>query len=175
MFVDTRALDIDVNVHHMGKSWSQIHSEPSLTCEPVDSLDFKDMVYVNGAGWDTSKCCLPVSSEPLPASALTAMRQHFPCEEECYDVNFVIGKLGSLVTGTDSTAPVRPLHVLLPALISYAFASYVLPAYSLSFLVSHFHACSVAFTPADSFSHPPARFHGPAHSFSCPPTHFRAH
>jgi len=51
-----------------------------------------------------------VSSEPLPASALTAMRQHFPCEDERYDVNLVIGKLGSLVTGTDSTAPVRPLH-----------------------------------------------------------------
>jgi len=51
-----------------------------------------------------------VSSEPLPASALTAMRQHFPCEDERYDVNHVIGKLGSLVTGTDSTAPVRLLH-----------------------------------------------------------------
>ena len=38
------------------------------------------------------------------------MRQHFPCEDERYDVNLVIGKLGSLVTGTDSTAPVRPLH-----------------------------------------------------------------
>jgi len=38
------------------------------------------------------------------------MRQHFPCEDEHYDVNLVIGKLGSLVTGTDSTAPVRPLH-----------------------------------------------------------------
>ena len=45
-------------------------------------------------------------SEPLPAAALNAMRQHFPCEDECYDVKFVIGKLGSLVTGTDSIAPV---------------------------------------------------------------------
>jgi len=49
-------------------------------------------------------------SEPLPATALNAMRQRFPCEDERYDVKFVIGKLGSLVTGTDSTAPVRPLH-----------------------------------------------------------------
>jgi len=51
-----------------------------------------------------------VLSEPLPTTALTAMRQHFPSEDERYDVNDVIGKLGSLVTGTDSTAPVRPLH-----------------------------------------------------------------
>jgi len=51
-----------------------------------------------------------LSMEPLPVSALNAMRQHFPCEDERYDVNLVIGKLGSLVTGTDSTAPVRPLH-----------------------------------------------------------------
>jgi len=51
-----------------------------------------------------------VLSEPLPATALNAMRQHFPCEDEHYDVNLVVGKLGSLVTGTDSTAPVRPLH-----------------------------------------------------------------
>jgi hypothetical protein len=143
-----------VNVHRMGNSWSQIHSEPSLTCEPVDGLDFKDMVYVNGAGRDTSKCCLPVSSEPLPASALTAMRQHFPCEEECYDVNFVIGKLGSLVTGTDSTAPVRPLHVL-PALVSYAFASYVL----VLALPTSFGACLLGFIPGESFSCPLTCFH----------------
>jgi len=65
MFVDTRALDIDVIVHRMGKSWSQIHSEPSLTCGPVDDLDFKDTVYVNGAGRDTSKCCLPGTRESI--------------------------------------------------------------------------------------------------------------
>jgi hypothetical protein len=154
MFVDTRALDIDVNVHRMGKSWSQIHSEPSLTCEPVNGLDFKDMVYVNGAGRDTSKCCLPVSSEPLPASALTVMRQHFPCEEGCYDVNFAIGKLGSLVTGMDSTAPVRPLHAL-PALVSYAFASYVL----VLALPTHFGARLFVFIPGELFSCPLTRFH----------------
>jgi hypothetical protein len=51
-------------------------------------------------------------SEPLPATALNAMRQHL-CEDERYDVKFVIGKLGSLVTGTDSIAPVRPLHASL--------------------------------------------------------------
>ena len=65
MFVDTRALDIDVNIHRMGKSWAQIHSEPSLTCGPVDDLDFKDMVYVNGAGRDTSKCYLPGTRESI--------------------------------------------------------------------------------------------------------------
>jgi len=65
MFADTRVLNIDVNVHHMGKSWSQIHSKPSLTCEPVDDLDFKDMVYVDGAGPDTSKCCLPGTRESI--------------------------------------------------------------------------------------------------------------
>ena len=49
----------------MGKSWSQIDSEPSLTCGPVDDLDFKDMVYVDGAGRDTSKCCLPGTRESI--------------------------------------------------------------------------------------------------------------
>ena len=49
----------------MGKSWAQIHSEPSLTCGPVDDLDFKDMVYVNRAGRDTSKCCLPGTRESI--------------------------------------------------------------------------------------------------------------
>jgi len=51
-------------------------------------------------------------SEPLPATALNAMRQHL-CEDERYDVKSVIRKLGSLVTGTDSIAPVRPLHASL--------------------------------------------------------------
>jgi hypothetical protein len=51
-----------------------------------------------------------VSLEPLPAIALTAMRQHFPCEDERYDVKYMIGQLGSLVTGTDSKTPIRPLH-----------------------------------------------------------------
>jgi hypothetical protein len=58
-FRDLAVRDTLINVHRMGKSWSQIHSEPSLTCGPVDDLDFKDMVHVDGAGRDTSKCCLP--------------------------------------------------------------------------------------------------------------------
>ena len=65
MFTDTRALDIDVNVYCMGKSWSQIDSKPSLTCVPVDDLDFKDMVYMDGVGRDTSKCCLPGTRESI--------------------------------------------------------------------------------------------------------------
>ena len=56
---------MDVNVHRMGNSWSQIHFKPSLTCEPVDDLDFKDMVYVDGAGRDTSKCCLSGTRESI--------------------------------------------------------------------------------------------------------------
>ncbi|KAJ8592442.1 hypothetical protein M405DRAFT_692046, partial [Rhizopogon salebrosus TDB-379] len=51
-----------------------------------------------------------VSLEPLPAIALTAMRQHFPCEDERFDVKYMIGQLGSLVTGTDFKTPIRPLH-----------------------------------------------------------------
>ena len=55
-FRDLAVRDTLINVHRMGKSWTQNHSEPSLTCGPVDDLDFKDMVYVDGAGRDTSKC-----------------------------------------------------------------------------------------------------------------------
>ena len=50
------------------------------------------------------------SLEPLPATALNAMQQQFSRKDERYDVSLVIGKLGSLLTGTDSTGPVRPLH-----------------------------------------------------------------
>jgi len=51
------------------------------------------------------------SLEPLPATALTAMRQHFSFDDDQYDVNLVIGKLSSLVTGTsDSQTPICPLH-----------------------------------------------------------------
>ena len=64
-FRDLAVRDTLINVHRMGKSWSQIHSEPSLTCGAVDDLDFKDMVYVDGVGWDTSKCCLPGTRESI--------------------------------------------------------------------------------------------------------------
>ena len=82
------------------------------------------------------------------------MRQHFPCEEGCYDVNFAIGKLGSLVTGMDSTTPVCPLHAL-PALVSYAFASYML----VLALPTHFGARLFVFIPGELFSCPLTRFH----------------
>jgi len=51
------------------------------------------------------------SLEPLPCTALAAMRQHFPLASDHYQVEDVIRRLGSLVTGTtDSQIPVRPLH-----------------------------------------------------------------
>jgi hypothetical protein len=51
------------------------------------------------------------SLEPLPMAALTMMRQHFSCQDDHYDVKLLIGKMGSLVTGTaDPQIPIRPLH-----------------------------------------------------------------
>ena len=51
------------------------------------------------------------SLEPLPMTALTMMRQHFPCHDDHYDVKLLVGKLGSLLTGIeDPQTPIRPLH-----------------------------------------------------------------
>ncbi|KAG2031643.1 hypothetical protein BDR03DRAFT_1028823, partial [Suillus americanus] len=51
------------------------------------------------------------SSEPLPITALNAMRQCFPCDDDRYNVNLLMGHLGSLVSGgSDSDTPIRPLH-----------------------------------------------------------------
>ncbi|OJA17236.1 hypothetical protein AZE42_00167 [Rhizopogon vesiculosus] len=51
------------------------------------------------------------SLEPLPMTALTIMRRHFSCDVDYYDVKSLVGKLGSLVTGTaDSQSSIRPLH-----------------------------------------------------------------
>jgi hypothetical protein len=51
------------------------------------------------------------SLEPLSMAALTSMRLCFPREDDHYDVKSVIGKLGSLFTGTtDSHTPIRPVH-----------------------------------------------------------------
>lgn len=50
------------------------------------------------------------SLEPLPMAALTAMRLQFLCDN-CYEVDRVLGPLGSLMTGTaNSQTPIRPLH-----------------------------------------------------------------
>jgi len=49
----------------MGKSCPQIHSNTSLNCGLAEDLDFKDMIYVNGAGRDTSKRCLPGTREDI--------------------------------------------------------------------------------------------------------------
>ncbi|KAG2343052.1 WD40 repeat-like protein [Suillus weaverae] len=56
-------------------------------------------------------CQILASLEPLPIHALNAMRQCFPCDDDRYDVNLLMGHLGSLVSGTsDSDTPIRPLH-----------------------------------------------------------------
>jgi hypothetical protein len=52
-----------------------------------------------------------VSLEPLPITALSAMRMHFPGGDGGHRVEEVIGPMGSLVTGTaNSQTPIRPLH-----------------------------------------------------------------
>ena len=51
------------------------------------------------------------SLEPLSMTALTSMRLCFLRKDDRYDVKSVIGKLGSLFTGTtDSHTPIRPVH-----------------------------------------------------------------
>ena len=51
------------------------------------------------------------SREPLTKAALTSMRLHFPRVDSSYEVDDVIGPMGSLITGTmDSQTPIRPLH-----------------------------------------------------------------
>lgn len=51
------------------------------------------------------------SSEPLPMAAFNAMRLHFPSEDDRYQVEAVMGPLGSLIIGTaDPDIPIRPLH-----------------------------------------------------------------
>jgi len=51
------------------------------------------------------------SHEPLTKAALTSMRLHFPRVDRSYEVDDVIGPMGSLITGTaDSQTPIRPLH-----------------------------------------------------------------
>lgn len=49
--------------------------------------------------------------EPLPMDSLNAMRSRFPDESERYEVEIVIGHMGSLLSGTtESSTPIRPLH-----------------------------------------------------------------
>jgi len=51
------------------------------------------------------------SREPLPKVALISMRQQFPQVDSDYNVDNIVGPMGSLITGTvDSQAPIRPLH-----------------------------------------------------------------
>ncbi|KAG2350104.1 hypothetical protein BDR05DRAFT_986385 [Suillus weaverae] len=51
------------------------------------------------------------SLEPVPITALNAMRECFPCDDDRYDVNLLMRHLGSLVSGTSEfDTPIRPLH-----------------------------------------------------------------
>jgi len=57
---------IHVKIYRMGKSYPQVHSNKTwLNCGLVKDLDFKDMIYVDGAGRDTSKRCLPGTREGI--------------------------------------------------------------------------------------------------------------
>ena len=99
MFVDTRALDIDANVHHMGKSWSQIHSEPLLTCGPVNDLDFKDMVYTNGAAYHD-----PIMQRVL-ASAVRDDELRYTRDIARQWKNFILGPAGAASQAVQYTCP----------------------------------------------------------------------
>ena len=49
--------------------------------------------------------------EPLPIAGLNAMRQHFLCEHDGFDVAIVLHFMGPVLSGvTNHTNPVRPLH-----------------------------------------------------------------
>ncbi|KAG2352652.1 hypothetical protein BDR07DRAFT_1615578 [Suillus spraguei] len=51
------------------------------------------------------------AAEPLPINSMNAMRRHFPDEVDHYDVDVVVGRMGSLLGGTtNSYTPVRPFH-----------------------------------------------------------------
>src|SRR6267154_849865 len=52
------------------------------------------------------------TAEPLPLVSLNAMRRHFPDQGNHYDVEVVINRMGSLLSGTTTTShtPIRPLH-----------------------------------------------------------------
>jgi hypothetical protein len=64
-FRDRAVRDTNVKIYRIGKSWSHIYSETPLTTGLAEDLDFKDMVYVDGAGRDTSKRCLPGTREDI--------------------------------------------------------------------------------------------------------------
>jgi hypothetical protein len=51
------------------------------------------------------------TNEPLSLDSLNAMRRHFPDHSDRYEVDIVIKRMGSLLSGTtDSSTPIRPLH-----------------------------------------------------------------
>jgi hypothetical protein len=51
------------------------------------------------------------TAEPLPLASLNAMRCHFPTQEDHFDVEYVVKRMGSLLSGTTNPdSPIRPLH-----------------------------------------------------------------
>ncbi|KAG0697247.1 hypothetical protein DFH29DRAFT_1003912 [Suillus ampliporus] len=50
-------------------------------------------------------------AEPLPLKTLNAMWDHFPDQNEHYEVDVIVEHLGSLLSGTTNpSTPIRPLH-----------------------------------------------------------------
>ncbi|KAG2040347.1 hypothetical protein BDR03DRAFT_858501, partial [Suillus americanus] len=51
------------------------------------------------------------TAEPLPLASLNAMRRHFPTQKDDSDVELVVKRMGSLLSGTTNPdSPIRPLH-----------------------------------------------------------------
>jgi len=100
---------------------SQERFDALLAGKSEKGIHLLDDMYLRILGDERRKVDIPIfcsvmgqiiaSLEPLPCTALTAMRQHFPLPVDRRKVEQVIRPLGSLVTGTtDPHIPVRPLH-----------------------------------------------------------------
>ncbi|KAJ8587653.1 hypothetical protein M405DRAFT_934610, partial [Rhizopogon salebrosus TDB-379] len=61
-FRDRAVRDTALNVHQIDRA---VHGIDVKVHRIAEDLDFKDMVYVDGAGWDTSKRCLPGTREDI--------------------------------------------------------------------------------------------------------------
>ncbi|KAJ8590994.1 hypothetical protein M405DRAFT_895222, partial [Rhizopogon salebrosus TDB-379] len=74
--------DTDVIVHNISKNRLRSHYKSSLTRGLAEDVDFEDIVYADGAGWDTSKCCLPSTRERILSeikSWIDSTGQNVPC------------------------------------------------------------------------------------------------
>jgi len=51
------------------------------------------------------------TAEPLPVASLNAMRRHFPAQEDNFDVELVVKRMDSLLSGTTNPGSlIQPLH-----------------------------------------------------------------